>query len=52
MAFTLYDSEINHNIVIDLSKTLTDGEAFGQQSGTTCYLPVFMSKHAGTKNTW
>lgn len=29
-----------------------DGDNFGEQTGTFCYLPVFMSKHAGTQNTW
>ena len=52
MAFKLYDSDDSSLMTMDLTKMFIDGDNFGEQTGTYCYLPVFMSKHSQTQNTW
>ena len=52
MAFHIFDDDSSALITVDLNRMKIDGDNFGEDTGTTCYLPVFMSKHSGTQNTW
>lgn len=52
MSFLLYDDDTEYKMETDLQDMFVDGDNFGEESGKFCYVPVFMSKHSGTKNTW
>lgn len=52
MAFKLFDADSSTLMTVDLNKMFIDGDNFGEKTGSFCYLPVFMSKHSGTQNTW
>lgn len=52
MSFNLFDDSSKFLMSVDLNKMFIDGDNFGEKSNSFCYLPVFMSKHSGTQNTW